>query len=146
MVCLWPPVFQKIPRECVSEKANLEPWMHVRDRGPDHDHIDRIRGTLVAGPTVTPFYLPSRFDSGLVSGPNLDSKQAGMALVHISAQRCGAWLAALLLLQAQQTFSLSHQILKDVDYPILPMFSQTLTVRTTEARRWSPVPKVGVNF
>lgn len=88
--------------------------------------------------TVTVFCLPSR------SAPVI-GLQVGMALAQISAQRYGIWLAALLLLQAQQTFSISHQIFNDVDCPILSIFDQTLIVRTVEARRCSSVPKVGVN-
>jgi hypothetical protein len=51
-----------------------------------------------------------------------------MSLVQISTQRCGRWLAALLLLPAQQAFSLSDQMLKEVDYPVLPLFGPMLTV------------------
>lgn len=54
--------------------------------------------------------------------------QADMSLVQISTQRCGRWLAALLLLPAQQAFSLSDQMLKEVDYPVLPLFGPMLTV------------------
>lgn len=57
-----------------------------------------------------------------------------MYLLQSSAQRCGRWLAALMLLPAQGAYSLSEQILKDVDYPVLPLSSPLLTVRIIEAR------------
>lgn len=50
-------------------------------------------------------------------------------MLQPSTQRFGIWLAAILLLPAQQAFSLSDQILKDVDYPVLPLLNPMLTVR-----------------
>lgn len=58
-----------------------------------------------------------------------------MAVIQSSTRRRGRWLAALLLLPVQHVSSLSDQILKDVDYPVLPLFGPLLTVCTTEARR-----------
>lgn len=60
--------------------------------------------------------------------------EADMLLLHSSAKRCGRLLAALLLLFAQGAYSLSDQILKDVDYHVFPPFGPLLTVRIIEAR------------
>lgn len=68
--------------------------------------------------------------------------QADMILVHISTRRLGTWLAALLLLPAQQALSLSDHILKDVDYPVLPLLSPFLTVRSFVARHYPQRPRL----
>lgn len=63
-----------------------------------------------------------------------------MVLIQISKHRHGRWLAALLLLlvlPARQALSLPDQFLKDVDYPVLPLFGPLLTVRNIMARRQS---------
>jgi len=115
-------MFQK---KSVSGKAEL-----VTDREPDHgqiDHIGRRSGDLINGsdPSFQHLDLPQKFSPTFWShlGP-----QADMPLIQISTQLCGRWLAALLLLPAQQAFSLSDQMLKDVDYPVLPLFGPMLTV------------------
>lgn len=55
-----------------------------------------------------------------------------MYLFQFSTQRHGRWLAALLLLPVQQASSLSDQVFKDADYPVLPLFGPLLTVRIFE--------------
>lgn len=65
-----------------------------------------------------------------------------MILALISTQRLGIWLAALLLLPAQQALSLSDQILKDTDYPVLPLLGPLLTVRSLVAHHNPQRPKV----
>lgn len=56
-----------------------------------------------------------------------------MFLFQSSARRRGRLLAPLLLLFAQGAYSLSEQILQDVDYAVLPPFGPLLTVRVIEA-------------
>ena len=64
-------------------------------------------------------------------------------MVQISTQRYGAWLAALILLPAQQqALALSDQILKDVDYPVFPLFGPLLTVRSIEAHHHPSFPQM----
>lgn len=64
-----------------------------------------------------------------------------MYLIQFSAQRHGRWLAALLLLPAQQALSLSDQIPKDVDYPVLPLLGPLLTVRIIDLASCKEHPK-----
>lgn len=68
--------------------------------------------------------------------------KADMHLLHLSAQRHGIWLAALLLLPAQQALSLSDQMPKDVDYTVLPLLGPLLTVRIVELALSMQHPKM----
>lgn len=110
----------------VSEKSVGDPsYGHSASNLPTGGKLDqRPRShTLSSSPTLGQICLQTHCWS---SRPDL---QAEMYLIQFSAQRHGRWLAALLLLPAQRALSLSDQISKDVDYPVLPLLGPLLTVR-----------------